>query len=342
MMPGRLFIAVLVALTCAASVEARKTGHGRQDALDPLEEVVARVRAEHREKTSPVVIFDLDDTLFRVTYRTKQILIDWAAHLPAYQDQVRTALAALDPETMPYTLLDTLDQAGVTDPALRRSALRHWKLFFFSNRYLPDDRPVAGAVLYVNELRGAGARIAYLTGRDRPRMEAGTLSSLERSGLPVPQKLVRLYLKPDPKMPDLEFKKQALADIRKIGKVVAAFDNEPANVNAIKAGFPPREPARPCRGHRGRAGRRRSTWRALRFAHPAPQARSRFALRVLRDGPRAVGAYWAGGASSGGIGGAGSEGGGAGGAWGPRRRMISSLTHLAVPTASGSVSYMIA
>jgi hypothetical protein len=46
-----------------------------------------------------------------------------------------------------------------------------------------------------------------------------------------------LDAQPDRKISDLEFKKTAFADILKMGDVVGAFENEPANVNAYLEAF---------------------------------------------------------------------------------------------------------
>jgi hypothetical protein len=50
-----------------------------------------------------------------------------------------------------------------------------------------------------------------------------------------------LMLKPAKEMPDVEFKQEAFKIISQIGVVVAGFDNEPANVNAMEVEFPEAE-----------------------------------------------------------------------------------------------------
>jgi len=45
-------------------------------------------------------------------------------------------------------------------------------------------------------------------------------------------------MKPDPKMDDLQFKRDAFAQIEHLGEVVGVFENEPANINAMADAFP--------------------------------------------------------------------------------------------------------
>ncbi|MBI4864516.1 MAG: HAD family hydrolase [Candidatus Riflebacteria bacterium] len=204
----------------------------------PMSDVVDRVRAVRREKQIPVVIFDLDDTLYRVSYRTKRIFVDWAARLPAQHDPMKASIAALDPEKMPYHLATIMDMGGIKGQELRSSALRRWSLFFFSNRYLGQDQPLPGSVAYVDLLVRSGATIVYLTGRNTRNMEAGTILSLRRAGFPVPGPGVRLMMKPTRRVDDLDFKRQTVGEIARLGTVVGGFDNEPANVNLFREAFP--------------------------------------------------------------------------------------------------------
>ena len=78
-----------------------------------------------------------------------------------------------------------------------------------------------------NQLVKAGAKIVYLTGRDVPRMQVGTLLNLKRNFFPIDSANAQLMMKPDPKMDDLLFKKQAFEEIKKMGVVVGVFENEP-------------------------------------------------------------------------------------------------------------------
>ena len=90
----------------------------------------------------------------------------------------------------------------------------------------------------MQRLYEAGAFVYYLSGRDEPGMGAGTRAALRQHGFPCGTGTT-LHLKPAFEMPDIEFKKEAFADIEHLGMtVVAVFENEPANANAFKERFP--------------------------------------------------------------------------------------------------------
>ena len=206
--------------------------------VNPLEQVLGRVQAAVARGERPLVVLDLDDTLFRVSFRTRNILHDWAAAHPEAGD-LHARIDALDPEKMPWSLPATLDQVGLKDPALRKSADRYWGVGFFSSRYLAVDETVHGAVVYVNRLARAGARLVYLTGRDTGRMYEGTVRALVKSGFPAPTPSGHvLMMKSDYKLNDCLFKAQACREIRAMGPVVASIDNEPRNCNMFRAELP--------------------------------------------------------------------------------------------------------
>jgi hypothetical protein len=70
-------------------------------------------------------------------------------------------------------------------------------------------------------------------------MREGTVECLGRCGFPPPDGgSIHLVMKPTLEEDDDQFKKRAYGLIRERGRVVAAFDNEPAHVNGYKAAFP--------------------------------------------------------------------------------------------------------
>ena len=199
----------------------------------PLGDTLARVQALHAAGGHPIVIFDLDDTLFRVAYRTRRILRDWT-NLQHPGADLRARVWALDPLKMPYSLNGTLDRAGISDPTLRKSADRYWFRDFFGKDYLETDATVPGAVVYARMLAHSGATLVYLTGRDDARARANTLLALRKAGFPDAE----LVMKKDPKGNDVAFKEAATNDIARQGTVVASFDNEPANCNMFRRALP--------------------------------------------------------------------------------------------------------
>lgn len=224
-----LFLSLLIVISCANALMAQ---------VHPLQQVLDRVRDEVAKGRKPIVVFDLDDTLFRVAYRTRTILRHWAARHPELPD-LPARIDALDPLKMPWSLPATLDMLGLKDEKLRKEANKYWGDGFFSSRYLDVDETIRGGVTYANRLAREGARLIYLTGRDAERMGEGTLRSLIRSGFPAPEAGCHtLMMKPNWKMKDYVYKEQACRSIVAVGPVVASIDNEPKNCNIFQRLFP--------------------------------------------------------------------------------------------------------
>lgn len=188
----------------------------------------------------PVVIFDLDDTLINTRERNLRIFRDFLEQpgldesYPAESEH----LAAITLAEVRYLLKDTMAGIGIFNSEFVAKAQAFWDERFFTNRYAARDQQIAGAVSYVKALAELGTKIVYLTGRDSPRMGRGTKYNLIAHGFPLDGKKAILMMKPDAKHDDLEFKRQAFSSIEKLGKVIAVFENEPANLNAMKERFP--------------------------------------------------------------------------------------------------------
>ncbi|RMG20744.1 MAG: hypothetical protein D6729_02245 [Deltaproteobacteria bacterium] len=191
-----------------------------------LDRVLDRVREVVKAGGRPVVVFDLDSTLFDNRYRTWRLLLEWAERTGAQGAAAR--IRALPLEEVRYSLDENLKRIEVSGEEAE-SARRYWLDHFFTDRGATLDRPEAGAVAYVRAVRRAGAVVVYLTGRDAPRMAGGTVTSLRRWGFPVGIPGVVLLLKPEKSMEDLAFKTQAREAIDALGQVVATFDNQPEN-----------------------------------------------------------------------------------------------------------------
>ena len=213
---------------------------------DVLSEVIARAQAVLAEKKLPVVVFDLDSTLFDVSRRSYEILREWLAH-PESKSFVETlkALHDLEPTDMKYSLQDVWDKKNVpyeAEPYSKHFKLAkdYWRKRFFGNDYLKYDEPTQGAVAFVKRLYEMGVKIVYLTGRDVPLMAFGTYDQLKAHGLPIEVDRTRLILKPKRQMDDLDFKTQAAQTIMGWGEVVATFENEPKNLVAMASVFGPK------------------------------------------------------------------------------------------------------
>jgi hypothetical protein len=214
-----------------------------------LEAVVASCCPE-RGRRRPVVVFDLDGTLMDNRPRTCVILREFATRCRGRDDALADRLARARPEDLAYLLSDSLERLGAdrTEPFGRGAprdrpelvAEMHafWRERFFAEAHLVHDVPVPGAVAFTRACYDAGALLVYLTGRDLPLMGAGTFQSLRDLGFPIGVAATELVLKPDASMPDEAFKRLAAPDMARVGRVVAAFDNEPGNCNVLLAHYP--------------------------------------------------------------------------------------------------------
>ena len=201
-----------------------------------LPAVVLRCRAAAPSAPAPVVVFDLDGTLFDNGPRTWQILVDFAEERG--NTMLRAALDALPRTGLPYLLRDTLARCGITDQQLTDDAFAFWRQRFFTDEFQRFDEPVHGAVRFVRELFEVGATVAYLSGRDAPNMLVGCAAALRRHRFPVGIPRTAIVLKHAYEDTDIDFKRQAVAFVGTLGDVVATFDNEPAMCNLFAGHWP--------------------------------------------------------------------------------------------------------
>jgi len=216
----------------------------RQQAL--LQRIIAR--CEHdlgperrdRKKPTPVVVFDLDGTLFDNRPRTAAILQELAAQWRALGQHAELAarLERVNPAELAYLLTDSIARLGITDSERIAEAQLFWKERFFADDHLRYDVPLPGAVDFAKACYERGAILVYLTGRDLPLMGIGSFRSLRDHGFPIGVPGTELVLKPDAAMPDEAFKRLEAPKLARIGEIIASFDNEPANCNTILAQNP--------------------------------------------------------------------------------------------------------
>ncbi len=207
-----------------------------------LAEIAEQVTAARAAGRTPVVVFDLDHTLYDGRPRTLVILAEFAATLPASQRRHADALRKLSVQGVAYLLKDTLAGVGITDPQVVAAAEAYWKPRFFSDAYVDLDVPLPGAAEYVRDLWRRGALVVYLSGRNAEAMLTGTTSSLQKWGFPVGVRGAQLVLKPTFAEPDETFKKASLDHITALGSVVASFENEPGNLATMAARWPDATP----------------------------------------------------------------------------------------------------
>lgn len=224
-------------------------GFNELNERDVLREVSRRVseakaKAAGRKEHHPLVLLDLDSTLYEVGTRSHYIFKEWAG-TPEGQtySAVSSAIDSLLDHQVGYSVRDTLRTLGLDlEHAEVQEGMnvlkKFWQDRFFTNEYLPHDRPYPGAARFARAVHELGAEIVYLTGRDEPGMGEATRANLIRDDFPWGGERTHLLMKPAFHLPDLEHKKNAADYIRRHGTLVASFENEPANLIALYDIFP--------------------------------------------------------------------------------------------------------
>lgn len=221
---------------CALMWQALLTGIIRMEPKKLLNEILLRTREVKQSGGHPLVVLDLDGTLFDNGPRTWQLVAE-ALEEGGYEAE-RQRLNELSNRFLPYLVADFLAQAQISNEDTVEYVKKFWFERFFTDRYQEYDVPLEGSVSFVKELYAAGATMVYLTGRDVPGMLTGCAQSLRANGYPVGLMRTMMILKPDFETKDLVFKKEAAEFISQSGTVVAAFDNEPGNCNLFLDAWP--------------------------------------------------------------------------------------------------------
>lgn len=206
-------------------------------------EILSQVRRQVIEQDNPVVLLDLDSTLYDVGHRSFHIFLEWAdsRHSHPYP-WIRDGLLKMTRDQMGYSVEDTLKNLKLWDEKESQLASKDiqkfWFQRFFTNEYLSHDQAYAGASQFVNDLYALGSHIVYLTGRDEPGMGKGTRINLERDGFPHGLPKIQLMMKPLFHLDDLVYKKSVVEKLSETGRLIASFENEPPNVVAFSEQFP--------------------------------------------------------------------------------------------------------
>ncbi len=218
-----------------------RLGASEQSTL--LRNIIDRCRTESKGAHRAAVVFDLDGTLLENRPRTLAILREFAESLKAREQlssethhAVERLLTAKAEELL-YLVANSLEHLGIQAKDLVDQASDFWKARFFIDDYLKHDVEVNGAADFARGCYDAGANIIYFTGRDIPNMSLGSFKSLKDLGFPIGVPGTSLVCKPTFEMPDEQYKREVGPDLRRMGEVVAVFDNEPANCNNLLAMF---------------------------------------------------------------------------------------------------------
>lgn len=183
-----------------------------------------------------VLVFDLDSTLFDNRPRQARILREFG------ESRKHGKLAACLPEYFEsgWDMKSAMVRCGLTPEeadTLFSDARKFWSKRFFTSEYCVDDVAIRGAAEFLASAKRTGVIIAYVTGRHE-EMRAGTVQAMKNCGMVLPGGNVHLIMKPEQPMGDDEFKREAHAQIARLGELIAAFDNEPIHANDYGHKFP--------------------------------------------------------------------------------------------------------
>jgi hypothetical protein len=170
--------------------------------------------------------------------RVVAILHELAEQWRTEHPEAAEACARATPEQIGYGFIDNLRRLGVTKRELYDTGLAFWKARFFADPHIKHDVEVRGARAFARACYDAGATIVYFTGRDLPNMALGSFASLRDLGFPIGLVGTELVVKPAFEIPDTAFKLQVAPQFRRIGDVIAVFDNESANCNLFLDAYP--------------------------------------------------------------------------------------------------------
>ncbi len=206
----------------------------------PILEALERLKSRPADAPKPIAVYDLDSTLFCTGPRNLAI----ARAFSKFRPQLRPYVDQLESHRMGWNVMADLQELGFSDKNVLTELRHFWRATFFTDHFVKMDSVYPGAVELVQALRKAGCLTFYLTGRDDPGMRPGTLQALASAGFPIPSSPeeqggdVILRLKPTWEEEDLAFKIQVFEELRGLGEVILAFENEPPNANEFLRAFP--------------------------------------------------------------------------------------------------------
>jgi hypothetical protein len=220
----------------------------REGWQETLRGILARARALGSEA---VLAFDLDSTLFDNLPRQSRILREFGAA------RGLTALGVCGPAhwSLGWDMKAAMRNCGLSAEqidAVYHDARAFWLERFFTSEYCTEDVAIDGAAAFTHAVASTGAQLVYVTGRHEG-MREGTVEAMRRGGLVLPgEGSTLLLMKPTLRESDDAFKREAHARLGTLGRVIAAFDNEPTHANDYQRRFPEATVVHLATDHSGR------------------------------------------------------------------------------------------
>lgn len=202
-------------------------------------------RENIRQNKKNLFVFDLDSTLFDVSKRSQQIVIDFSLDVLHRKQFPRETelLKSIKIEQTDWGIRESVERLPFAHHPPQEFYVQlknYWMERFFDSSYLHHDEPYPGAVEFVSELAISHLNsIVYLTGRDIKRMLLGTEASLRSHNFPLDKKNVSLALKPDTHISDTDFKCGWFKNIELLEyQNIWLFENEPVNIEKVASEHP--------------------------------------------------------------------------------------------------------
>jgi len=198
--------------------------------------VQEQLRSIIAQSSGRLVMFDLDSTLLNNRPRNVAIMREFGSTINHATLMQADIMHFRDWSSRNSLLSMGLPGAEIDGFLSEYDAF--WAERFFTSEYCRHDVAIAGANQFVNEVKNAGGRVCYMTGRPE-LMRDGTLDSLAACGFPLPGSAdVELTMKPLASASDDDFKRTTLERLGCDIRLLAAFDNEPTHINSYKLAFP--------------------------------------------------------------------------------------------------------
>ena len=197
-----------------------------------------------QKKGQSLFVFDLDSTLFCMKHRTQAIIRscinkkDFCEKFLKHLDTIKK----VEVTERDWSVEEIMSRYGFSpEEPLVLSVKKIWKKKFFTNDYLDLDRPYKGCVKFVQYIAKLGAKVLYLTARNRGMYE-GTVKSLRNWDFPLEDEK-HLIMKDKHTVEDTVYK-DSLYKIRHLQEFVKKFDtvsffeNEPVILNEAAKTIP--------------------------------------------------------------------------------------------------------